>query len=252
MFSILFALSLAFVPALALADEYGNKVQSDITVTSEQEQKAAEAQKEADKNKVEAQKEADKNQAEAQKEEENKGEDVSSTDENENKSASDTGSNNEYDNKSATSEIKNVSPRSEKALQKMSDTAKKVEEILTTSGAKGGIGEEVKKVAQQEKDDQQETKDSLSKIDKRSGLVKFLIGANFKEVENVRANLVRLDARIKKLNDLLGTVGDPNLKTLASSTLSALEQQKTALEDKVRAEESTFSLFGWFAKLFAK
>ncbi len=53
---------------------------------------------------------------------------------------------------------KKLSPRSQTALEHMSNVAAQVQEILTTRTTKGGIGEQVRQIAQQQKTVQEEKK----------------------------------------------------------------------------------------------
>ncbi len=49
----------------------------------------------------------------------------------------------------------------------MSIVAIKVEEILATQAAKGGIGEQVRQIAQEQKTVQEEIRSNLEKVDNR-------------------------------------------------------------------------------------
>jgi hypothetical protein len=176
-------------------------------------------------------------------ESENKNEDETSSTE---RNASST---EEEDNSSSTED--KSSSRSEEALQHMSEVAKKVQELLTTVGAKGGIGQQVSEVAKEQNDEQQATRDSIDKIDSRSGLLKALIGPNFKELGNIRAQIARTDDRIQKLNQLKDQfAGDAATQKLIGDTVTALQTQLASLENKVQTEESSPSLFGWLIRLF--
>ena len=74
--------------------------------------------------------------------------------------------------------------RSDTARQHMSNVAQKVEELLNDEEAQGGIGQQVKIIAQQQKQAQGEITGQLNKLESRQGLMKKLFGADQKAIKN--------------------------------------------------------------------
>lgn len=148
--------------------------------------------------------------------------------------------------------IKTVNSRSDNARLHMSYVAQKVEELLTTQGAKGGIGEQVRTFAQQQHQIQQQVREQFAEMEQRRGWVKRLFGPNFKAVKSLERLLNQNQLRIAKLEELQNQVTDEALQAKIQETIQALTQQNTALQGMVQTEEKIGSLFGWLLKFFNK
>ncbi|MBU1104719.1 hypothetical protein L6255_04150 [Candidatus Parcubacteria bacterium] len=147
---------------------------------------------------------------------------------------------------------KGASPRSETAKENMGAVSLKVEELLTTKVTQGGIGEQVRLVAQEQKQAQDRISAGLEKIDSRGGLLKSLIGPNYLALKNMQEQMEQNRLRIMQLEKLeiqLVNLGDA---ALVQETIQTLTEQNTALIDKVALEEQSSSLLGWLFKILAK
>ncbi|MFH1827021.1 MAG: hypothetical protein ABH812_01135 [bacterium] len=147
---------------------------------------------------------------------------------------------------------KETSPRSETATQNMSNVAQKVEELLTTKTMQGGIGQQVKVIAQEQKTAQEEIKTELGKIDSRGGLLKSIIGPDFKALKNMQKQMEQNQLRIQQLTQLQDQLTNQGDITQVQETIQALTDQNIALQDRINLEEQSGSLLGWLFKLFAK
>ena len=142
-----------------------------------------------------------------------------------------------------------VNPRSATAREYMSNVAAAVEQLLVNREEKGGIGQEVREIAQQQKQVQVETRQQLEKIEARQGFLKKLIGPNFKAIRNMRQHLAQNQLRIERLEQLknqLSIQTEDNVDQI----IQALKEQGQALQEQITAEEHTKSIFGWLFKLF--
>ena len=142
--------------------------------------------------------------------------------------------------------------RSETARQNMSLIAQKVEELLASKEDQGGIGQQVKVIAQQQKQAQQEIKGQLDKLESRKGLMKKLFGPDRKAIKNLNRQMEQNQLRIEQLQQQQTEVVNQADQTQIEEAVQALVEQNTALQDQVRFEEQIGSLFGWLAKLLAK
>jgi len=142
--------------------------------------------------------------------------------------------------------------RNEMAIQKMSDVAKGVEEILNTKTLKGGIGDQVKLIAQEQKQSQDQIRLQIDKMSNRGALVKYLIGPNYVAIKNLENQIFQNMVRIEQLTELknqLANAGDINM---VQETINALIEQNTSLQDRVSVENNQRSLLGWLIKFFIK
>jgi len=152
----------------------------------------------------------------------------------------------------AKGQPKSVSPRSETAREHMSVVAQTVEELLTTQGAKGGLGQQVSVVAREQQQAQQEIEGELDKLEARRGWTKKLFGPDYKAIKNLNQQIERNRLRIRQLEQLQTQVANQADQTQIQEAVQALIEQNTAFEEQVQAEEQVGSLFGWLFKLFVK
>lgn len=151
-----------------------------------------------------------------------------------------------------TGQSKSVNPRSENARQHMSIVAQEVENLLTTGSRMGGIGQQVREVAQQQKQAQTQIQQQLGKLESRQGLMKKLFGTDYKAIKNLNQQVERSRLRIQQLQELEPQLANQIDQTRIAQVIQALTEQNTALQEQVQAEEQTASLLGWLFKLLAR
>ncbi|MDP2692982.1 MAG: hypothetical protein Q8O88_05075 [bacterium] len=117
---------------------------------------------------------------------------------------------------------------------------------------KGGIGEQVKAVASEQNDSKVEVSEVIEKIKNRSSLKTFLIGTDYKNVGKLRSEMVKTGNQVERLKKLLDKTTGEESKTDLETQVQALEEVQQKINDFVNSNESKFSLFGWFVKLFNK
>lgn len=145
---------------------------------------------------------------------------------------------------------KDIPPRSEEAQEHISTVSAKVEELLTTKSLRGGIGEQVKEIAQDQQSAQEEIQAELRKIDGRSGLLKSLIGPDFKALKNMQNVMEQNRLRIEQLTTLQNQLTNRGDIAQVEEMIQVLTDQNMSLQDRVGQEERGFSMFGWFFRLF--
>jgi len=140
--------------------------------------------------------------------------------------------------------------RSAIARDHMSSVAATVEQLLVAREEKGGIGQQIREIAQQQKQAQVEVRQQLEKMETRRGLLKKLIGPNFKAIRNVRQYLKRNQLRIERLEQLKSQLSTQIDKDNVDQAIQALKEQGQALQEQISAEERVKSVFGWLFRLF--
>ncbi len=148
--------------------------------------------------------------------------------------------------------LEDGSTRSGTATQNMNNVAQKVEELLSTKTLQGGIGQQVKVIAQEQKTAQEEIQTELGKVDSRGGLLKSLIGPDFKALKNMQKQMEQNQLRIQELSQLKNQLTNQGDITQVQEMIQALTDQNTALQDIINLEEQSSSLLGWLIKLFVK
>jgi len=117
---------------------------------------------------------------------------------------------------------------------------------------KGGIGEQVKVIAQAQSGAQERVADQIEAIQKRNKIKTFLIGTNYKNTGALRSEMVQLRNRIDQLNRVMEQTQNEGDKTELQNQISTMEQEQANIEAFIKVNESKFSLFGLLFKLFNK
>ncbi|MFA5729932.1 MAG: hypothetical protein WC938_01775 [Candidatus Paceibacterota bacterium] len=128
-----------------------------------------------------------------------------------------------------------------------------VQGLLTAAdNEQGEVSEQIRTMAQQQNQSKDNIADTIDKVDTRNGLKIFLIGLDYKNIGQLRSEIASMDNRIDRLNTLLGKLENSQDITTIQEQIKTLEVERQKINDIVKANESKFSLFGWFVKLFNK
>lgn len=127
-----------------------------------------------------------------------------------------------------------------------------VQNLLTVADREGGIGEQVRVIAQQQNDSKTRVSEKLNAVGGRSKIKTFLIGSDYKNLGALRSEMVKTRNRVDQLKGLVDKTTIEEDKTILQNQITALEQEQTKINDFITQNENKFSLFGWVAKLFNK
>lgn len=141
--------------------------------------------------------------------------------------------------------------RNQMAVQNMSMVAEKVQEMLQVRTS-GGIGDQIRGIAQEQGNSQQKIQGDLEKIEARSGFLKAILGPDYVSINRVRKEMEQNQLRIEKLEELQNQLVNQSDISAVQETIEALTEQNTSLQEMLDVEESESSLLGWLVKLFAR
>jgi hypothetical protein len=136
--------------------------------------------------------------------------------------------------------------------QHRSAVANVVQELIKIGDRDIIIGEEVKTVAQEEKGQSEIIKEKMDNVENRSGFKTFFIGSDYKNLGELRSELVTSQNHLDRLNKALERATSETIETDLEEQIAELETIKTKAESFVKENESKFSLFGWVVRLFNK
>ncbi len=136
------------------------------------------------------------------------------------------------------------------AEEHRSKVANFVQNLLQVADREGGIGEKVRTIAQEQNQSADTTVQAVEKVRNRSGLKAFLIGTDYKNIGTLRSEIVKTRNRLEQLKREQEKTENDADKTELQNQINALEQEQTKIEKFIKDNESKFSLFGWFVKLF--
>jgi len=133
-----------------------------------------------------------------------------------------------------------------------STVANFVQSLLQVANREGGIGQQVRVIAQQQNDAKEKVVSAIGEIQNRSKIKTFLIGTDYKNIGALRSEMVQTRNRLDQLNRLIESATNEVDKTELQNQITTLGQEQQKINDFLKANESKFSLFGWFVKLFNK
>ena len=145
----------------------------------------------------------------------------------------------------------NSQNRSQNTEEHMSVVAEKVQELQQMRGG-GGLGEQVRQIAQQQSTAQDTIKQNVDKLNSRSDLKKFILGSDYTAIKNLKNQLTANQLRITQLEELKTQLINQDEAIIIQSTIETLIQQNTIVENQIKTEEGTISMFGWLFRLFVK
>lgn len=138
--------------------------------------------------------------------------------------------------------------------QEVEDSVEKVstqvQELIDTVGAKSGIGQQVKEIAQNQQKNQEKIKSSVYELKNRGQLVRLFVGSDKKITQALELMTAENKLIIEKLVVLKNQTINEVDKTQLQDTIGTLLTQNTFLEEKVAKEKQANGLLGWFTRLF--
>ncbi|MFA5831795.1 MAG: hypothetical protein WC878_08290 [Candidatus Paceibacterota bacterium] len=134
--------------------------------------------------------------------------------------------------------------------QHRSDVAKVVQGLEKVAGKDAGIGEEVKAVAQEEKDGVADVVEKMEKVENRGGFKSFFIGSDYKNLGALRSELVTTQNHIDRLMKSAERASSTEIKAELQTQIDELKGIQTKAEEFIKGQEGKFSLFGWLVKMF--
>lgn len=137
------------------------------------------------------------------------------------------------------------------AQEHRSAVASFVKSLLDVADREGGIGPQVRVVAQAQNDSASTTEAAIAKVESRSPLTTILFGSDYKSLGQLRSEMVTTQNNVDQLNKLMAKATNDADKTELATQIKALEDSQAKVSAFVDLHENSFSLFGWFTKWFS-
>lgn len=131
-----------------------------------------------------------------------------------------------------------------------SSVAASVQKLINVADREGGIGAEVRVIARTQNDSASTSPAAIAKIENRSSFKTMLVGSDYESVGTLRSEITTTRNNIERLKTLRDRTVDIQVKAEIDAQIQVLEESQVKLNTFVEAHENTFSLFGWFVKLF--
>jgi len=160
---------------------------------------------------------------------------------------------NQIKNQGESNQIQNQEQEEQiNADEHRSAVADFVQGLLEVADREGGIGKQVRVVAQQQKQSSDTTTQAMEEIQTRNKVKTFFIGTDYKNLGAIRSETVQTRNRLEQLNQLMENVQNEADKTELQNQIQTLEQEQTKIESFIKTQEGKFSLFGWAFRLFSR
>lgn len=163
----------------------------------------------------------------------------------------------ESNDNEANNEVKSVNEARDAGDvgEKLSEQHKKVsddvvKELKDSAEKDNEIKDEVNAIAEGVATSSEAIREKMDKIETRSSFRTFLFGSDYKNLGALRSELVTSDNHIERLTKALDKTTSSTIKSSLEAQITQLQATKTKAETFVKDNESKFSLFGWFIKLF--
>jgi len=141
--------------------------------------------------------------------------------------------------------------RSQNAYQHMSIVAQSVEALLKTK-VEGGIGEQVREIAHQQIQVQEQIKQNLHMVESRPGWFKKLFGVDKKTIRNLNDQIEQNQLQLEQLTEVQTQLNNQSDQQTVQLAVETLTSQTTALQQVLEEEEQIKGIFSWLTALFAR
>ena len=152
----------------------------------------------------------------------------------------------------AVSQNNNMGNGAGEGNQGKSAVSNAVQEMLQMADRNGGIGEQIRTIAQTQTQNQEKLEASLQKVQNRSGFAKFFVGPNYGEINNAKKLLEQNQEQVRQLNQVINQLSNQADQQTLTEQVETLEQANSEIENSLEASQKGFSLFGWMFKAFSK
>jgi biopolymer transport protein ExbB/TolQ len=125
-----------------------------------------------------------------------------------------------------------------------------VQEMIQVAERSGGIGEQIRTIAQAQNQNQIKLEESIEKVQKRSNLVKFIAGPDYREISNAEKILEQNREQIQQINQIKMQLENSADQQVLTEQVQLLEVANLEIENVLNNSQKEFSLLGWMFKLF--
>lgn len=129
--------------------------------------------------------------------------------------------------------------------------ANAVQAMLQVADREGGIGQQVRVIAQNQSQNQVKLEQNVEKIQSRGGFAKFFVGPNYGEIKDAQKSLEQNKEQIKQLNQIRTQLSNQGDQQQFTEQIRILEQSNQEIEALLADAQKGFSLFGWLNKLIS-
>ncbi|MBU1558074.1 hypothetical protein KKC45_03870, partial [Patescibacteria group bacterium] len=140
----------------------------------------------------------------------------------------------------------------ENAELRRSRIANSVQEMEMIATRNQGVEEQIRVIAQNQNQIQEDVEEALQTAQKRGGFAKFFVGPNYGQLKDIETRLENHTQNLAELKNLREQIMISADKELIDQQIAVMEKVKAELEEAVNQEKKGFSLFGWLNRIISK
>jgi len=136
-------------------------------------------------------------------------------------------------------------------ITKVKNATLDMKQVAKIEKEKGNIevGDEITKATEEISVAAVESIKPIEDVEKRPAWKKFLLGPDYKNLGQLRSNLVHTNNGIRKIEKAMEKVEEVPGDAVLQSRLVELKQERAKIMTVINQEDAGFSLFGWLSKL---
>lgn len=134
--------------------------------------------------------------------------------------------------------------------EKTESVAKTLKELAKGEKAIGNaeVSNQIQEAAIEQEQIQAKTTDAIEQVETRGKVKTFLLGSDYKNLGQLRSNLVQNRNQIRKLTQTMNKLQNSADVTVLQEQLTILMQERERIKNFITTNESNFSLFGWVSR----
>lgn len=119
-----------------------------------------------------------------------------------------------------------------------------LEMIQTVEGLSNGIGNQIRVIAQEQKENHEMIEENIKNASKRGGFARFFIGPDYTQIKEAEKYIEKYNSRLEEIKEISSDQFENAIKEM--------EEARDGLMEEIEAQKGGFSLFGWLSKLFVE
>lgn len=143
-----------------------------------------------------------------------------------------------------------IDKNSNKKDEKIKEVGQKISKGLKdVASREPELEADLVELAEDLEENQVEVAGSVKKFENQNKAKTFLMGTDYKNLGQLRSSMVQNRNQIRQLTQLIDQTEDGEIKTALQEELRLMAQEREDINNLIKEEESTFSLFGWAFRL---
>ncbi len=116
-----------------------------------------------------------------------------------------------------------------------------VKSLLSIAGREGGIGAQVREVANTQNESEANTSAAITKVETRSKVKTFFFGTDYKSISILRSEMIKTGAQITALQKLSAQITNISDKAMLDAQIKVLQDEQVKIQALIDANINTLN-----------